>query len=363
MKFRQEISPERKAVQDRLHKGFASWTTDHSKRYPRIGSLPYWPDVFRDQRLEKPFKPVNGLARLLSKHESSENKLARPAIYLGRLAYMKTLREAYVQTVGSKAVANSIIYAFQNIPASVEDLYSPTLSEYVVECFENEGDHTIGLTSGHLDRLSDIGEFAGGLNIALAEEHGLKYIDRVNMLINMNMTRQTHRTMRIPIPLPWLITTGAGAYWGVPPGESAQTHGIEESDMGVANAVVSHQFIADKKERDMVFAYVPTGSGAVKVLNEETGEIERLLLKDASYTSALTVRCYGGIIPVNRYANEIAIGSVIKNDKPEDIKKKDYEKILTDQVMETHASQAHELTGLPVAYTRLYPDKHLAEAA
>lgn len=363
MKFKQEISPERKAVQDRLHQGFDSWTADHSQRYPRMGSLPYWPAVFSDQRLEKPHKPVNALARLLSKHESAENKLARPAVYLGELAYMKALREAYVQTVGSKAVASSIIYAFQNVPAFGTELYSPTLSEYVVECLENEGDHTIGLTSGHLDRLSDIGEFAGGLNIALAEEHGLKYTDRVKMLVNMNMTRQTHRIMHVPIPLPWLITAGVGVYWGVPPGESARTHGIEESDVAVANATVSHQFITDKKERDMVFAYVPTGTGAVKVLSEGTGEIAHLLLKDASYTSPLTVRCFGGIIPVNRYANEVAIGSVIRNDKPEDIKKKDYEKILTDQVMEEHASQAHELTGLPVAYTKLYPDRHVAQAA
>jgi hypothetical protein len=362
VKFRQDITPQQEAIQDRLHQGFSSWTAEHSQRYPLMGVLPYWPNVFRDQRIDEPYKPVNKAAQFLSRNEATDSKLARPAIYLGKLAYLKALRETYAQSVGSKATANSIIYAFQATPAFGEDLNSPSIAEYAVECLADGRDNTIGLTSGHLDRLSDVGEFAGGLTLAITEEHGLKYIDRINMLVNKNMTRQTYKTRHIPVPVPWLITTGAGAYWGIPPGESAQKHGISEADAGVANTIISRRFATDKKKRDMVFAYVPTGSGAVKV-TDATGEVVRLRLKDASYTSPLTVRCYGGIIPVNRYGNNIVVGSVIKNYKPDGTKKKEYEKILTDNVMEELALQAHELTGLPVEYTKLYPEKRFAEAA
>ena len=356
-------TPELAEVERKLHKGFSSWSTEHSKRYPRMGKVPYRPDLFPDQRIDRPFRPINGLARAIAKGERSNNEAARyakPAIYLGRLAYLNFMKKLHAKTVGSEALSATMVTGFLSTPADGLEFDSPSIAEYVVNSLEEN--MTIGLTSAHLEALADIGEFAGALNISIAELHGFKYIDRINTLINTNMTRQTYRVGRIPVPIPLLVTVGSGVFWGVPPGESAEKHGLDSKTVEEPNSQVSRAFVKSKKAKSMVFAYVPTGSGAVRTIDQETGE-EKTVLKSAEYTAPLTVRCEGGIIPVNRFGGEIAIGGIVKNKRPEDVSKKDYEKILTDNLMQEHAIQATELTGLPTEYVMLYPEEHLSRSA
>lgn len=358
--------PELAEVERELHEGFDSWTAEHSRRYPRMGRLPYRPDLFPDQRLDRPFRPISGIARVIAHAERSKRRVvkpARPAVYLGRLAYFESIKIAHAKTLGSKALSETMILGFLSTPASDTEFEALSTAQYVAQKLDEEKDMTVGLTSGHLSTLADIGEFAGALNIAMAELYGFKYIDRVNTLINTNMTRQTYRVGKIPVPIPWLVKSGTGIFWGVPPGESAEKHGIGVRLLDEANRKFMQAFLERKKKKSMVFAYVPTGSGVVQVMNTETGELEKLVLKDPSYTVPLTVRCGGGIIPVNRSGEQIAIGSVIKNERPADVKKKDYEKILTDRVMQKLAAQAKDLIGVPVEYTRLYPEEHLTHSA
>lgn len=349
--------PRLAALERKLHNGFTSWTADHKSRYPKMGRLPYRPDIFTEQRIDRPFSPVNSIARIIARNERSNKptaQLVRPAIHLGRLAYQESIKKAHAKTVGSEAVSAMMIAAFLNTPADENRYGSATMIEFVADRLDQKRDITVGLTSAHLRELADIGEFSGALNIALAEVYGFRYIDRVNTLINNNMTRQTYRVGKVPVPISWLMRTGTGIFWGVPPGDSAQKHGIGKEELMEANRQVSEAFIQEKRKHGMVFAYVPSGSGAIRETDEATGELKRIRFRDASYTAPLSVRCRGGIIPVNREGEKIAIGSVIPVEKPVSMNKKDYENLLTDRIMEEHAAQAEELTGVPAEFARLY---------
>jgi hypothetical protein len=356
--------PEMAEVERELHEGFTSWSADHSKRYPRMGRLPYRPDIFPDQRIDRPFRPITFAARAIAKAERSNRnsvKSIRPALYLGRLVYFEGIKKAHAKTLGSKALSETIISGFLSTPARGTEYESDSLVDYVAGKLDDN--ETVGLTGAHLSALADIGEFAGALNIAMAEQYGFKYIDRVNTLINTNMTRQTYKVGRFPVPISWLVRSGTGIFWGVPPGENAEKYGIGAGPLTQANKKFLESFDKHKKEKSMVLAYVPSGSGAIHVNNNETGELEKMTLKDPSFTATLTRWCEGGIIPVNRYGEQIIMGSVIENERPAGISKKHYSKMLTDKVMQEHATQASELTGVPVEYIKLFPETHLARSA
>lgn len=349
--------PELVETERQMHDGFSSWSLDHGARFPRMGQLSYRPDIYKDQRIDRPYRPISAAARIIAGAERSENpaaKLSRPALYLGRLAYLKAIKEAHAQTVRSKELSRLMIAGFLETPAHTSTGNPPSLTEYAINCLEAETDMTLGLTSAHLNELADIAEFASALNISIAELEGFKYIDRLNTLINKNMTRQTYKVGAIALPIPYLASAGTGIYWGVPPGESAQKHGLDDKLLFEANKQMSKAFIKHKKERSMIIAYVPTGSGAQQVVNPQTNKIEKVILKDASYTSPISVRCGGGIIPANRVGDSVIFGPVIPNQCPPQISKKAYEKLLTDNIMDTHAAQTEALLRVPASYTRLF---------
>lgn len=344
----------------KLHRGFTSWTNEHKIRFPKMGRLPYRPDLFPDQRIDRPYRPITYPARLMAKAERSDRKttkLLKPAIYLGELAYLSSLKKAHARTLGSKALSETMIMGFLETPAFGQEYDSPSIADYVFQSLEDN--KTVGVTSAHLGALADIAEINGALSIGVAELYGFKYIDRFNTLINSNMTRQTYKVGKIPVPVSWLVRTGLGTYWGVPPGESAEKHGLDDESVQQANKQFLESFRKHKSEHGQVLAYVNSGSGAVHYNNSQTGELEKVGLKDPSYTSTLTRWCEGGIIAVNKFNEQVIFGSVIPNVRPEGVSKKEYSKILTDQVMHEHALQARELVRVPVQFVRLHPEKHL----
>lgn len=344
-------------LERKLHKGFDSWTAAHKKRYPRMGQLPYRPDEYEDQRLDRPYRPINKIARTLGAAERSEGipDKVKPAVYLGNLAYLAFIKQLHAKTVGSKELSRTMIEAFQVTPAHDTLSSSPSMVDYTVEKLSDSNVMAVGLSSAHLQELADIGEFSAALNIAIAEEHGFKYIDAVNTVINNNMTRQTYKVGAIRVPIARLATTGTGVFWGTPPGESATEHGIGDEELAESNQQLSKAFLRVRKDGNIVIAYVPSGSGAKRVINEQTGELEKIIFKDTSYTASITARCNGGIIVVNREGNQIAISPVIPYEQPAGMGRKTYENILTDRVMEEHAAQAYDLTGAPAEFTRLHP--------
>jgi hypothetical protein len=258
--------------------------------------------------------------------------------------------------VGSTAVANTIIEGFGTIQASEDGEDPRSLTEYTIDFLgsgsgkspkeisgeKRPGGMALGITSAHLDRLSDITDFTAGLNLSVAKEKGRKYIDRFGFVINKNTTRETY----MHLPLPWFASFGLEEYFGIPPGKSADKYGLDEEIIKYVNGRMSSAMLRDKKEKDrVVWGIVPAGSGMTPVHNESTGALEKLVMGDTSYTSALLARCEGGVIPASRYGDEILIGSTVPTEREEGTRKKDFEKTLADRVVRELAKQAFELTG------------------
>jgi hypothetical protein len=331
-------SPDAVRLQPRLNKGFKSWSHDHEERFEHMGTLPAIPSIIRSQRIDNPKKGIT-----------------RAAIYLPETAYLRLLRSGYEKAVGSRALANTIIGCFQATPAFANGEDIRSFTEYAIDFLDESnprqeaGSMALGVASAHIDRLSDISDFTAGLSLSVAEEKGRRYVDRFGFIINKNTTRETYRG----IPLSLFTSLGLIAYHGIPPGESATKHGIDQEVIKYVNRLLSGAMLRDKKEKGrMVWGIVPAGKGMTSVRNEVTNEPE-LEMGDTSYTSSLWLRCEGGVIPANRYDNEIIIGSIIPTGRPEDIKKNDFDNILADRVARELAMQAFQLTGLAIKFSRL----------
>jgi hypothetical protein len=339
-----QISAEDLAMERQMHEAFSGWAADHKQRYNHMGVLPYDPEHYPDQRLEISSRRIKS-----PEMPSHTGRASRAAFFLKQTAYLKALKLVYVKSVQSKELANSIINDFQSKPA-FPGYNNPSIAEYVVNKLDEDG--SVGIVSGHVDRLTDIADFTAGLNLAVAEENGLKYIDRFRILVNKNMTRETY----FKVPIPTLMSIGVGVYWGLPPGKSAEKFGITPEISKEVNKRVSHQIVTDKKEKSFVLGFVPAGSGMEQSTDPKSSKLLGLTIKDSSYTAPLLVRCEGGVIPVNRYGDESIIGTVMETTRPEGINKKDFEKILADKVVETFAKQTMDLAGVSVQYTKLSKD-------
>lgn len=323
------MSDEVLELETRLHQAYDLWTASHKQRYPHMGVLRYHPRRYPDQRLDRPARSINRLATNPRMPET---------------AYLKTFRFLHARAVGSTAVANKIIEDFHTQTVAVKG--APTIAEYAVECLESG--KMLGINSGHIDRLTDIADFTAGLNLAVAETHGRKYIGRFLVVVNKNMTREKF----YGIPIPRLISTGLGIYWGSPPGTSAREFGVPPEAEAKINSMAARQVVNDKKRGGLVLGFVPAGSGMDKLIGPDD-ELQKLTMKDASYTAPFMVRSDGGLLPVNRYQDSFAIGSLIATEKPAAFTKKGFERHLSDQAALALIEQAAHLTGVDCEYRPL----------
>lgn len=280
------------------------------------------PVLLRDQKIDKPSRRISR------------------AIILPETGYIKAVEAAFAKVVGSKAVANTLITAFDETPAQ-PNAGSQSLTDYAIECLQ-EGKSFITVT-GHIDRLTDVAEFNQALSLAVARREGKKYMPQFKVVINKNMAWESIHG----VPAAWLASFGQGIYWGAPPGESARAHGITDETIDEVNGRMMVEYLADKQSKAVALALVPHQSGLKK---DNDGHGELWVMKDASPSEPLLVRSEGGIIPGNRYGDSIMLGSVIPVERPQNMRKKAYAEQLTTTVALKLAQQTHELTGLRVAY-------------
>lgn len=325
------LSLEKSELQSRLNKGCELWSENHAAKYNSINTLPFSPFVFRDQRIER-----------------TSRRATRAAIFLPELAYVKAFRYVYAKAVGSRALAETIVDGFNTTPASINCDNSQSLTAKTIDFLGGDSDESaksgmaMAVASAHLDRLTDITDFTGGLSLAVAEETGKKYRDRFSVIVNKNVTRETYKG----VPLPWLISLALNVYFGMPPGKSANDCGIDKVVSDYINAMMSSTMLRDKKAKGrVVWGIVPAGSGMVPLYEESTGELSRLSMKDTSYTSPLLARCEAGVIPAGRYGDNIEIGSIVANERSEAVSKRQHEKLFTDSYVKKLAEQALALTG------------------
>ena len=153
------------SLQAKLDKGCDQWSKKHKDRYKHIGTLPK-SRLFKDQQIEVASRKTN-----------------RAAIFLPEAAYVKAFRLVYAKSVGSKALAATIVETFNNTLASAERHEGPSITGQTIAFLENNYDKdpdsamSMAVISAHLDRLTDIADFIGGLSLAVAEERGKEFRD------------------------------------------------------------------------------------------------------------------------------------------------------------------------------------------
>lgn len=307
--------------QDIINAGYKSWSEEHAQRYEAVGTLPYLPFIFPDQKIDKPSRNISR------------------AIWLPESRYIKAIETAFVKFVGSKALAETMITAFDTTPADASD--SESLTDYAISCLEQNVSFTTA--AGHIDRLSDVAEFNQALSLAVARREGKKYMPQFKVVINKNMTRERFKF----IPAPWLATIGQGVYWGAPSGESSKKHGITETASQEINNRMMQRYLQDKRKYAVALALVPSQSAFVKVNSPDEDYWQ---MKDASGSAPLLVRSDGGIIPANRYRDSVSLGPVMRIDRAEGKSNKSYKEQVVRNLATELALQAYELTGLRVQY-------------
>lgn len=308
--------------QDIINTGYKSWSQDHAQRYEAVGTLPYLPSVFPDQKIDRPSRNISR------------------AIWLPESTYIKTIESAFAKFVGSKALAETMIEAFDTTPAEAGD--NRSLTDYAINCLEEN--ISFATATGHIDRLTDVAEFNQALSLAVARREGKKYMPQFKVVINKNMTRERFKKY---IPAPWLATLGQGVYWGAPSGDSSKKHGITDEASQEINNRMMQQYIKDKRIHAVALALVPSQSALVKVSGTEEDYWQ---MKDASSSAPLLVRSDGGIIPANRYQDSILVGSVMPVDRTKGISNISFKEQVTQNLATELALQAYELTGLRVQY-------------
>jgi hypothetical protein len=312
-------------IQQNINAAYSQWSADHQARYSHVGTLPYRPKLFPDQQLEKASRSIN-----------------RAALWLPETAYLKGMEKIFASAVGSRALAETIIAGFEYTPAT--PLGSASLVDHSLECLENG--QSFGITTGHIDRLTDVAELTQGLSLAVSRRVGRKHIGSFKVLVNKNMTRETF----FRVPAAWLGTLGLGIYWGSPLGESAEKNNLSEEAIAEINKRFSQAFMKDKKKGAVALGFVPSLSGMKKT--EDPLEFE---MRDAAYSASVIGHCEGGVIPANRYGDEVIFGSVIETKRGDDetLSKKDFNRQLADKVALELVEQTKELTGAPVTYRKL----------
>lgn len=329
-------------LEQEMHRCFGPWSQKHSERYSNIGTLPYRPWLYRDQKIKK-----------------ASRKISKLAIYLPETAYLKSARKVYERAVGSTALAEQIIDGYHRRVA-FEGATTMSIPEYAIACMDEKSDdseyggRTLGIACGHADRLSDVGDFTSGLSLAVSDIVGTKYVERHKAVVNKNMTRETMKIaigrITVQVPLAWLMSYGFEPYWGMPKGESPKLYGITEEMGDAVDSRMMRQFIADKKKGGTTVTYVPSAKGLDKVVNPTNGNVDRFLMGDASFTRPLTSSCNAGVVVANRFGNNFSISTVMPNVKPEGVSTKSHRQNFMEQVVAESACQIAELSGVPVEY-------------
>lgn len=307
--------------QDVINAGYKSWSREHAERYEAVGTLPYLPSVFPDQRIDKPSRNISR------------------AICLPESGYIRAIEATFAKFVGSKAVAQNMIEAFDTTPATAGD--NRSLTDYAIDCLEENISFTTA--TAHIDRLTDVAELNQALSLAVARKEGKKYMPQFRVVINKNMTRERFKYL----PAAWLAALGQGVYWGAPSGESSKKHGISEAASEEINNRMMQQYLRDKRRQAVALALVPSQSALVKISGPDEDYWQ---MKDASRSAPLLVRSEGGIIPANRYQDSISLGSVMPVARDEGTSNKALKEQVTKNLATELALQAHELTGLRVQY-------------
>jgi len=300
--------------------GLDRWSKKHKHEVRHIGSVPYWPSLFPDQMVNVPYREITAAS-----------------VFLPEAAYLRAFKKFYDISVGSCELADSIIDSFDTTEAFA-DGSGRSITDWAIECLEN--DISFGITSAHIDGLSDIADMEAGLSLAVAARKGRKYINNFKLLINKNMTRESYKK----IPLPWLLSIGLVPYWGIPPGRSLEGNGIPDEVAAEINKLMIEQYKKDRKLGSVALGFVLAGSRPDEITNSITGELEQLMLPEA-YTGSFAARCDGGIVVANRVERNFEISNVI------DVTKKRGE--LVDELHNEHATQAFRLKGIPVGYIAL----------
>lgn len=308
------------ALEKELHAKLGPWSQNHKQRYKAIGTLPYLPAVFKDQMINLTGREIASWAISPIHHQ------------------------AYIKAVKSAEVANHIINDFELTPA-FEEADSPSLVDYAAQLLEEGG--SVAVATGHLDSLGDISDFTDGLNLAVSKKYGARYSDRFKVVVNKLMTRET----MLRVPIPHLLSIGLAPRWGLPV-VGAEKWGVPPEAQEMVNGLLAKTLVSEQRQRGQVVGIVPAGSAANQIKNPYTQELEKLIFPYSDAAAALFAR-YDGIIPANRWGDEIKIGSVINVAKPKGISSRQYGHEVTDHLNYILALQASELAGVPVEFQRL----------
>lgn len=329
--------------------GLDRWSRVHAHDQKAIGTLGYWPNLFKGQQINRASTPFNTFAVLLPEN-----------------IHLRVMHRLFELTVGSKEVSEDIIDGFNNTPAfSTNDehelswevrypdfhAYCETndlpgnLTDYAVFCLENK--ISFGVSSAHLERLADVGEFTAGLSLAVAARKGRTYLENFKLMVNKNMTRETYKK----IPISWLLSWGLTPYWGLPPGKGPEDNAISDEIMEQVNIEVVRQFVRDQTLGSVALGFVPAGSRPGEATDPETGKT--ILKLKQSFTDSFAYRCKGGVIIANRVGDKVEIGHVIE--QSDQFERRVSRNEFVDKINRAHALQAVKLTGQPAAHTAISP--------
>ena len=319
-------TPDMMAIEKELLSDLKPWAQDHRQRYKHTGVLPRLPDLFKDQRINVAGREVWHKPR-----------------WLPESAYVKFHKKVYAKAVGSAALADQIILSFKETPAFTDNP-NISLAEYTIQQLDNQ--QSVAVVSGHLDRLTDITDLTDGLNLAIAEEYGLKYADKFKVVVNKLMAMES----LYGLPVPWYLAVGLAPRWGSPEA-GAKKWGISEAAQVLINRQLGWTLLRELRQTGQVVGMVPAGTAAT-LWRDGQGRLEKISLPPASGLTGL-FPLYAGIIPANRWGEQFATGQVLPVSQPKDVPKKHYAQELTNEVSFNLAAQASELSGVVVEYERL----------
>lgn len=314
-------------LEKEMHSRLTPWAKDHKKRYRHMGLLPYLPDIFENQKITVP-----GDEAAVLRH------------FIPNKYYAKFANYTFVKSVGSAAVADQIVKGFLETPAFLdEEDYS--LTDYVSDAMDNG--ESVAVVSGHLDRLSDISDFTGGIMVASMNKSGTKYSGKFKVIVSKLMTRET----MYMVPISSLMKVGLAPRWGLPE-LGATKWGVPAEATKLVNSLLAGTIISEQREKGQVVGIVPAGTAAIPHTDPESGEIIKLHLPHSSAIASLFPR-YKAIIPVSRWGEKVAFGQVIEAERPKKMHIREYSHELTDQINYALALQASELAGVPVEFEKL----------
>jgi hypothetical protein len=337
-------------LERKMHRIFTPWSENHRKDYSGIGVLPYDPNLYPEQRIDNHIIE----ARIRSTRIPSS-------------VFIWGMRRKIISTFADKKKGQAFVNTFNSTPG-YEDTESP-LSEVIANEFLDQG-RSVAIITDHADNLTDIARATAGLSVALATKFGDKYMGDFGILVNKNITRETHKGRKIVSKLSDIAevhtvmpdTASVEKYRKI---ASQAGEEITEEEVGQISKKVtggSARVIfrrikngKDSKADGLIEGIVPTGQGTIKLLDRHK-QVKAHTIPAVTNTAANLLCRFDGAIAVSLIGDEYKISPIIpikeilegSNDPFANL-------VLTENIMDMLAEQTTEVAGLPVHYQRSTP--------